>query len=1414
MAINIKKALSDAGNAVKTFFTPKTGTLATAGRNFLQTPVRVSPQTEKFIQSVPTLGKIKNRVVESYKFAKNAPNPWEGESERDWKTIQDLARNPKKIPSAAVNATKNFISGAFTPPTPENIPEISRRMHESPAYGLGSGLSFAIPPALNPVTNPVLQKIGRAQLGKNAIQTGKNIVSRAIQGGLLGTGLTAVGTPLTQGRLATGPELWEATKQGVNTSWQLAFTNDLTNKFAAKFLPKLTTEAIDKTFKLMNNEMGITLKNAAQKSFNTGIKQLFWRAMLEVPAENTMFTAMDKLSGKEKDDFISAWVRNLPGNILGNALFAGVSAISPTIKMYKFNNLDIGDAQEALFKTASELGYLKPGMAGSPAPVETGPLLSNQELAMNQLRKGAPEGPELTNEQMAMNALTQNRGYGETAVPFKLKPGELPTYDVNGNIVAPAVKAPETLPTYDLDGNIVPPKTGFSNQELGMKQLQMSRGELPVELPAKPVAPENIPLKVETPEPVVPEIKKAISTKLPTKQEPGIIDSFDNLFARWIGKRDAAKTSGIQEAVAQTVPQEYASDVIQYMEGTKTDVAPEVKDIAAGLRSKFDELFARAKDAGMDIGYLQNYLTHIWKESPTEVEALYKSAKETFRFAGNRKVPTYEEGLQMGLSPKYNNPTAILGEYVQKMEETIANMEFIRNLKLSQIIVKAGDLGKLPNRGVGYEPIIGPGFPTSKSRTSKGDIVIGNFYAPSNIARQVNQVFSQPNTSGTEGLIAKAAGVSSAIQDIVLSGGAPKTPLNAWTAAQILFKELPAGRVTGPLKALWHSMVDANQYFKDNLPYIKKMQEANIPVNTSLDLKSLDDGSWMSKQFGNSWGEAWHKIVNEATFKKFMPILQVEFYKDSLRSSTKKYGVQEGERIAAQATKNFYGILGSDVLAKQSELGKNLKKTFLMAPTYRETILHFLKNTITGLKDPLAPENVNNTRWLVGAVLTYGIYDYFNLQSTGNHMWENPPGLEDKLLIPAGETTIGIPFMSSILTVPRAGLRVGKELLAGDIKGAVTEAGQSGVSLALAPFFDLVKGSDYFGREIVNENDSPQTKIKKQVTYIATRYMHPYIKELVDPRSVDDPAYQRISRALEMPIRYYDTKGVDARWYFKAKEDAMKSLDPTERAVYDKLYKPKKLDEDGLPISGTTARDTIANALDRLSNPNVVAAETQTAIETAKKTGENPNPFYLLSPQQQETVLVLKTFYPGDTESKKIIIDANKDWLQVYWKARDGWVQQMKDNGTFTSTFADTGKPQITPELQTKLDEYFTLPSGTGARTAYLRRNPEVLTYFQDNQDWTNAQRAELGLPLQGGGSGGYGSGGSSRASFKKPPVYKAPKIKSVKPQKISPLKLSKTPSFKIPARPGISKKVYKPTSIKLSKPKGLPMTLSGLRLN
>lgn len=631
---------------------------------------------------------------------------------------------------------------------------------------------------------------------------------------------------------------------------------------------------------------------------------------------------------------------------------------------------------------------------------------------------------------------------------------------------------------------------------------------------------------------------------------------FDKSFAKWIGKRDVATTTATQiGSKFKDIPKNLGMDVIQGLEDPTQQVNKNASKYIEPLHKEFDNLYNGAKEAGIDIGYRDNYITHIWDKGEDVVKREYQVFKQREFIQNDRTIPTYKEGIAMGLKPKYTHPASIIADYAHRLEKLKANLEFISEAKKKGFIVDASVGMKTP----GFVPISAPGFPKSVSIDPDGKTVQGLFFAPENVAAQINKVFGTQDTGLTGRILDKTAKISGLLQDVGLSGGIPGTPMNAFTIAQVQ-KEILSGRIKSPISSFVRSVSPkaSQKFFADNVELIKEMQARNIPIHSSFTVEDIIGKP--PAGISEKGKTLWNKAMNEPTFKRFMPMLQVNLYNDIKNLAIKEGSIpQDAADVAAKAVANFYGTMKSNTAAQRTQLGKDLSKTFLFAPQYRESMVNFWVNNLKSLRHPLALENRANVKFLAGAMIMLGSMNYLNQKLNGHGMTENPPGKEDKLLIPINDgkgTVIGVPFLSSIATVPRAMFRQGKMIASGDIKGAALDAGSSYLSMGVKPIFDVAKNSDYFGKQITNETDTPGEKLAKQGQYLGSQYLaHPYLKEAFGQQNQGDPLYQRISRSTELPLRFYTQDSLNKGQFY----DEYYKLKPLQEQLDTLSYKdPQK----------------------------------------------------------------------------------------------------------------------------------------------------------------------------------------------------------------------------------------------------------------
>lgn len=859
---------------------------------------------------------------------------------------------------------------------------------------------------------------------------------------------------------------------------------------------------------------------------------------------------------------------------------------------------------------------------------------------------------------------------------------------------------------------------------------------------------------------------------------------FQKIFSEFIGKKDASSTRGVVQGIKiKNVPANPV-EVIKAIENPQGNHSPEVKKYIEQFRKLDDEVFNKAKELGLDIAYRENHIAHLWNRPQPQVEQMYQVFKQKYGLANERIIPTYEEGIKMGLEPKYNNPSQILAESVKKLEEVKAGIEAFTKLKDQGFIVPAS----VGMRRADFAPIQATGFPKNASRVNKDLGTLGNWYAPKEIADQINRVFSSQDYGPIGSILEKGKNLSGFVQDIGLSGGVPKTPMNAFGAAQIL-KESLAGRPVQAVSSFIRSFSDnaSKKYFENNSGQIIKMQERNIPISSSFNIKNLAGGTMdevkgmVSKAFNKdvkgSLGNLkniWDSTMNEPTFQKFMPQLQVSLFNDIEKAALKNgKDANSAADIAAQAVKNFYGTTGSDVRAAQqgvqNPLVQDFLGTFTFAPKFRESMINFWVNNAKALKNPLSLENRTNTAFVGGAIATYIGMDRLNYALNGRHMSENPQGTEDKLLVPVGGgDVIGVPFLSSIATIPRALYREGKMLIKGDISSAARDAGQTFTSMMIKPIADVIANSDYFGNEIAKDDMDSKEKYQAQAKYLISQYTsHPYLKELTNPSNQGDPAYQRLSRSMELPFRFYTEASLASKTYFAARDKALSSMNDKEQSAFNSI-----------PKADTNDPNTrILKYQIYLTYPKVFEAKQKIELETAAKTNRAIDPLYLVDYETAKKYMRYEAL-PEGSQDRKAMTKAYPELVAMFG------IRSKYFNENPLPNQQASKKPVASAAVQAAMDRKDWNAAG-------------VKEYLDANTQWNNQQREKLGLPPTSSGFAQY----KKKVTAKKITPKKF-SISLPKKTKIQNIKVSSAPKPKKASRKAIKITAGKP--IKFTKIKGL----------
>jgi hypothetical protein len=215
-----------------------------------------------------------------------------------------------------------------------------------------------------------------------------------------------------------------------------------------------------------------------------------------------------------------------------------------------------------------------------------------------------------------------------------------------------------------------------------------------------------------------------------------------------------------------------------------------------------------------------------------------------------------------------------------------------------------------------------------------------------------------------------------------------------------------------------------------------------------------------------------------------------------------------------------------------------------------------------------------------------------------------------------------------------------------------------------------------------------------------------------------------------------------------------KKLNQVEEDAYNTLH-PSKTDFLGQELFDENKRvSKYIKAGIYLQHPKTY--EVDKAIDAEqRKQGQPGNPLYDLQGTQLNKVLLKQALPPGASDPE----------LDALWK--EEWYQDYKNNTTkfydsLKAKLAKEGKtlpsdstyPTTPPKVQSAMDAYSALPKGTGARSNWIKANPqawaEMTAQWQAVDNWENKERGTIGLsPItdemkdtgSSYGYGGYGSG-------------------------------------------------------------------------
>jgi hypothetical protein len=211
------------------------------------------------------------------------------------------------------------------------------------------------------------------------------------------------------------------------------------------------------------------------------------------------------------------------------------------------------------------------------------------------------------------------------------------------------------------------------------------------------------------------------------------------------GKSDAAKRNFISYVEGRTAGAKLSDPSLQ-------PLADKVREAFAGPKRRSEELGLEGK-SWAKFGFIQDYYAHMWERDAKHAELF--SSPEAFaaahgRFTKQRKIPTIEDGLAMGLTPKTLDPVQTALEYVHNANRWITNVDILETAAQNKMVMRANNPANVP-----------PGWQQLHGALAQRGLY--KFYAPEGFAKVYNNYVSKGFSGEYKDAYNAARGVSNGL---------------------------------------------------------------------------------------------------------------------------------------------------------------------------------------------------------------------------------------------------------------------------------------------------------------------------------------------------------------------------------------------------------------------------------------------------------------------------------------------------------------------------------------------------------------------------------------------------------------------------------------------------------------------------
>lgn len=454
-----------------------------------------------------------------------------------------------------------------------------------------------------------------------------------------------------------------------------------------------------------------------------------------------------------------------------------------------------------------------------------------------------------------------------------------------------------------------------------------------------------------------------------------ILKSGITAFKEWIGSRSASKWEGI------VASKKFAELDQMGQEGIKQIESGNYRKEFQFVRDYFDQARQRLIDSGISIGKVQDYLPHMWQQTDKEAEILLgRKLSQNTPFSLQRLIKTYSEGIDAGLTPKFNTVSDLVGAYETSINKVIADRQFFSYLKSSNLIKPTEKAAK------DWVTLNPDRFPVMSGETSQV------YKASPKLAEYINNYLDNPNN-----MTAKVANLGTDLKNIILSAGVPHTGINSMGAMTLVRNTLATDNpVKGFLKATQYIVnpASAEKVLNSSIDQIPDAVRHGLTVSNE-DYKFiqpyLDEAVAGIKGGANKLMGVHSKLFEKDIFEKILPALKIQNYQSNLEHLLKSLPETEAKQAAAEITNNFFGGMNLDFLLRNKD-NQNWLRTLALAPDLYESQGRVGIGVVKSLFKPGSPALKAYRVYARNLVMFRLSTELLNKATSGHFQFENRTG--------------------------------------------------------------------------------------------------------------------------------------------------------------------------------------------------------------------------------------------------------------------------------------------------------------------------------------------------------------------------------------------------------------------------------------